>query len=779
MDFDRLPVISLRNMVVLPVGTMPIIVGRDKTINAVNKAQEEGRKVFLTAQKRVDGHPEAANLYRIGTIGRIETIIRLPNNIMKVIVTAEERAEVLRFSTNPTFVEAWTELKPIDDDQSESTQALYRRVVDVFRDYVSISDSVPEDIIKGIQLKKPTGLELISTIVFHVKPSYERVQAILERPTLKDMLKLTLEVLMTEVEIERFKAEVDDRVSERMGETQKNHILRQKLHAIQQELGEDSFFQQEIDKYHERMQKKSMPKEAESMLHRELTRLSKMHPVSAEATVSRTFIEWMLDLPWYTFSEDEKDLKDAWEILEQDHYNLKEVKKRIVEHLALVRHTGSMRGPILCLVGPPGVGKTSLGRSIARAMGREFVRISLGGVDDESEIRGHRRTYIGALPGKIIQSLKKAGTSNPVFLLDEVDKLGKSHQGDPASALLEVLDPEQNSTFVDNYLEIEYDLSNVMFITTANTTYGIPEPLIDRMEMLRIPGYTEFEKEMIARNFLIKKAKSEHGIEEYGIDFSAEMIGVIIREYTHESGVRQLEREIQKIMRSFVHDLVDKGRPPFKKLTEKRIRDILGVSKSRRDAIPDKLESGSSIGLAWTPSGGDALLIETVLTGGEGKLLLTGSLGEVMQESAHAAYSFVKSVAPDIGVDDSSFKEKNLHLHIPGGAVPKDGPSAGVTLAMAIISAFTGCLFPRNVAITGEISLTGRILPVGGLPEKLIAARTYGVEVVFVPLGNREDIEDIDDKIKDGLEIIMSDSAEEVMTRVFPDLKKGCKKGGK
>ncbi len=762
MDFDRLPVISLRNMVVLPVGTMPIIVGRDKTINAVNKAQEEGRKVFLTAQKRVDGHPEAANLYRIGTIGRIETIIRLPNNIMKVIVTAEERAEVLRFSTNPTFVEAWTELKPIDDDQSESTQALYRRVVDVFRDYVSISDSVPEDIIKGIQLKKPTGLELISTIVFHVKPSYERVQAILERPTLKDMLKLTLEVLMTEVEIERFKAEVDDRVSERMGETQKNHILRQKLHAIQQELGEDSFFQQEIDKYHERMQKKSMPKEAESMLHRELTRLSKMHPVSAEATVSRTFIEWMLDLPWYTFSEDEKDLKDAWEILEQDHYNLKEVKKRIVEHLALVRHTGSMRGPILCLVGPPGVGKTSLAKSIANALKREFVKTSLGGVHDEAEIRGHRRTYVGALPGRIINGMIRAKVTNPVFLIDEIDKLVVNERNDPSSALLEVLDPEQNQFFSDHYVEEDYDLSKVLFITTANYLQNIPAPLRDRMEVIELSSYTEIEKFHIARNFLVDKQVESHGLEADKFHITDGAIKAIINDYTREAGVRQLERLLGSIVRKAIKEILIEKKDVVK-ITKDNLNKYLGKTLFKNNKVLDKDMVGVVTGLAYTQAGGDTLEVEATYYEGKNNLVLTGNLGNVMKESAMAALSYVRTNAEKLHIDLDKLEKNDFHIHVPEGAIPKDGPSAGVTMATALISVLSDIKVNRYVGMTGEITLNGRVLPIGGLKEKAIAAARRGLKDIVIPKGNEKDVEDIPKEVRDKLNIHYATNLDEVL----------------
>ncbi|MFP4458278.1 MAG: endopeptidase La [Candidatus Zixiibacteriota bacterium] len=771
MNIESLPVIALRNLVFFPGGTMPVIVGRDKTIKAVDHASETNNKVFLVAQKITEGDAEASNLYRTGTIGEIQQVIRMPNGILKVVISPIDRGKVIRFSTNPNFVEATCEIAPIISTKPETEKALYRRVIDAFEEFIALDDTIPDEIARGILLRQPPAIELVNLILAHVNLDYHDIQEILEKDTIAEMLKEAIEFLMVELEVQKYSNEIEDKVQDKIADNQKQFLLRQKMQALQEELGDKSEFQQEVNEYRAKLKKKKLPKTAVEVVERQIKRLSKMHPVSAEASVARTYIEWILDIPWSKKSKDQTDIEKAKKILDEDHYNLVDVKKRILEHIALVQHTGVIRGPILCLVGPPGVGKTSLGKSIARAMGRKFVRISLGGIDDESEIRGHRRTYIGALPGKIIQSMKKAGTVNPIFLLDEVDKLGKSIHGDPASALLEVLDPEQNNTFMDNYMEIEYDLSQVLFVTTANTTYGIPEPLMDRMEMLRIPGYTEIEKEKITQGFLIKKAAKEHGIKPDDIQFTSPIIRKIIQEYTREAGVRQLERELKKIMREYVYNKIKKGKAPFKRISEKMLRDILGVAKSTRDAIPEKLAPGASIGLAWTPSGGDAILVETALSPGSGKLTLTGQLGDVMQESAKAAFSFIKSRAVELDIDNEKFSENNVHIHIPGGAVPKDGPSAGVTLAMAIFSAFSGKIFPRNTSITGEITLSGRILPVGGLPEKLIAAKMYEATRVYLPYANSENLEEVDEKIKKGLDIRLCKSADRVLEEIF-DIKK-------
>lgn len=774
MDDERrnIPVIALRDSVLFPGEVRSIMVGRDETKKAIQAASEQDETIFVCAQiDPMVGDVKGSNLYRAGTLAKIERIFRLPETYLKITVRGLYRWKVLRFNHRGEYMRASIQSYPYMEDENDNLVEAYRRkIIDKLRQLATLVDGLSEDMVSVVSVVRPDVMDLVNLAIRHMDISIEEQQSLLNSVSITMLSFKVMEYLSREIEILTASVEIERNVEKRINERRKQALVNEKIDALRSEISDEGGdpFREEITSYRKTMKKKNIQGEAKSALIREIDRLEKMHPASAEAAVSRTYIEWLLELPWGIATSDQTDIPTAKKILDKDHYDLRDVKDRIIEHIALVKHTGRIRGPILCLVGPPGVGKTSLGRSIARAMGRKFVRMSLGGIDDESEIRGHRRTYVGAQPGRIIQSIKKAGSVNPVFLLDEIDKLGKSFQGDPASALLEVLDPEQNNTFTDNYLEVEFDLSNVLFITTANTIYGIPEPLMDRMEMLRIPGYTDYQKLQIAKQFLIPKSAKFHGIKPNELVMKDRSVKTIIDDYTQEAGVRELERQIQKIMRLYIRS-VEEGKKTPRLIPPAKIRKLLGKPVRHHIQIPETLQPGVALGLAWTPAGGEILLVETVLSPGQGKLILTGSLGDVLAESAQAALSFVRSRFEKMGIADSFFQEHDIHIHIPEGAVPKDGPSAGITLASAIASLFSGIPLSPEVAMTGEVTLSGRILPVGGLPEKLLAAKRYKRRGVIVPLANENDIDRIDKKIKDGLTITMAATVDDVFDNLFPE----------
>ena len=758
-----LPLLPLRDIVVFPHMMVPLYVGRAKSIDAVEEAMRGNRELLLAAQKKAKTNdPAAEDIYTVGTIGTLKQHIKRPDGTVKVLVEGKKRCRIRRFLPNDNFFLVEAEEIVEELDPSAELKALLRTVHEVFENYARLSRRLQQDVLKSIQ-SIDEAARLADTIVAHLPIKHPEKQAMLEMENPRDRLERLYELMQGEIEILQVERKIRTRVKKQMERTEKEYYLNEQMRAIQKELGERDEFKNEIAELEERLKEKKMPEEARGKVEKEIKKLKMMSPMSAEATVVRNYIDWCLSLPWFEYTEDKLDIQSAEDILEEDHYGLKKPKERILEYLAVQKLVERMKGPILCLVGPPGVGKTSLARSIARATDRKFVRQSLGGVRDEAEIRGHRRTYIGALPGKVIQSLKRAGSSNPVFLLDEVDKMSMDFRGDPSAALLEVLDPEQNNTFNDHYLDMDYDLSHVMFICTANSLQGIPAALEDRLEIIRIAGYTELEKMAIADKYLIPKQRKENGLAEVKLEWTESATRTIIQRYTREAGVRQLEREAASICRKIAKEVVKKGDIKAFRVTPARVRKFLGVEKFRSKLREEHPEVGMATGLAWTQMGGEILQIEVTTMPGKGKLLITGKLGDVMQESAQAAMSYVRTRASSWGLDKDFYDKIDIHIHVPEGAMPKDGPSAGITMATALVSALTKIPVRHDLAMTGEITLRGRVLPIGGLKEKSLAAHRAEIREIIIPSENEKDLEEVPKTIARQMKLHVVEHMDEVL----------------
>ena len=760
-DQGQYPVLPLRDIVVFPGMVVPLFVGREKSINALNSVMDKYKKIILAAQKSHDvDDPKDNEIYQVGCLGEILQLLKLPDGTVKILVEGKERVKINEYHNEEKNYLLASCSKLADDLGKEDLSLLSKAVLNKFDKLVKVSKKVSEEGLETIKdTKEPS--KVADAVANQLQISLVEKQKILENLSVQNRLESLLTFIESEIEVLSVEKKIRGRVKNQMEKTQREYYLNEQLKAIQKELGETEDGKDEIQNLEEAIKKAKMTKEAEEKSLAELKKLKSMSPMSAESTVVRNYLDWMVSLPWGKTSKVNTDINNAKKILDEDHYGLEKVKDRILEFLAVQSRINKIKGPILCLVGAPGVGKTSLGKSIAKATGREFVRMSLGGIRDEAEIRGHRRTYIGSLPGKIIQMMKKSGKNNPLILLDEIDKIGNDYRGDPSSALLEALDPEQNPTFNDHYLEVDYDLSNVMFVTTANTL-NIPGPLLDRMEVIRISGYTEDEKMEIAKKYLLPKQIKENGLKPGEWTVSDEALKDIIRFYTRESGVRSLEREISKLARKGVKDIVTKTKDTIK-IDEKNLNDYLGVKKFKYGEIENKDGTGIVTGLAWTEVGGELLTIESVIMPGKGKMEITGKLGEVMQESVKAAKSFVRSRCLEYGIIPPVFEKKDIHIHVPEGATPKDGPSAGIAMVTSIVSSLTGIPVKREVAMTGEVTLRGRVLPIGGLKEKLLAALRGGIKTVLIPDENEKDLAEIPKNVIEGLKIIPVKTVDEVL----------------
>lgn len=755
------PVLSLRDVVVFPHMVIPLFVGREKSIHALDIVMQTNQTVVLLSQKNstID-NPAVKDLYTVGTLAKVLQLLRLPDGTVKVLLEGEKRVKISKLINHLNYFEAVVEPFVEESGPAQEIQALVRTLIAQFDQYVKLQKKTPSDLLASItQISDPAKLSDI--VAAHLGFKLNEKQKLLETASVPTRLEKVIGFMEGEIGVMQAEKRIRSRVKRQMEKTQREYYLNEQLKAIQKELGEGEEGKDELTELEEKIKKTKLSKEARERAQSELKKLRQMSPMSAEATVLRNYLDWLLEIPWENQSRIKKDLKIAEKILNEDHYGLEKVKERIIEYLAVQNRVGKIHGPILCLAGPPGVGKTSLGKSIARATGRSFVRMSLGGVRDEAEIRGHRRTYIGSMPGKIIQGMKKAKTTNPLYLLDEIDKLGSDWRGDPTSALLEVLDPEQNNTFNDHYLEIDYDLSNVLFVTTANTL-NMPQPLMDRMEVIRISGYTEREKVQIALRHLLPKQMLVHGLKktEFGVTESA--IYELIRTYTLEAGVRNLEREIANLCRKAVRYLASPNHKKVK-ITSKTLGKFAGIPRYRHGVADIEDAVGVTTGLAWTEVGGELLYIEAVMLPGKGKMQITGKLGEVMQESVQAAASYVKSRAPQFGIEPPLFDKRDIHIHVPEGATPKDGPSAGIAMCTSIVSVLTGIPVRKDVAMTGEITLRGRVLPIGGLKEKVLAALRGGIKIVIIPKDNEKDLAEIPASVKKSLKIIPVSRIEEVL----------------
>ncbi|MEW6444371.1 MAG: endopeptidase La [bacterium] len=762
-----LPMLPLRDIIVFPGMVVPLFVGRERSINALEEAMNKDKRLFLVAQKDAKiQEPNEKDIYEIGTIGTIIQMLRLPDGTVKVLVEGKKRASLADYlSKKDLFLVRVKELAESEGKATE-VEALMRSVQDSFENFARLNRKIPQDMVLSVSSIEEPG-KLSDTVIAHLNLKLPDKQDILETVNKQERLEKLYALLKSEIDILEVERRIRSRVRKQMEKTQKEYYLNEQMRAIQKELGEKDEFKNEIDELESRLRKKKMSKEGVDRVKKEIKKLRMMSPMSAEATVVRNYIDWILSLPWYDYTEDEVDIDKAERILDEDHYGLSKVKERILEYLAVRALVEKMKAPILCFVGPPGVGKTSLGKSIARATGRNFVRASLGGVRDEAEIRGHRRTYIGALPGKVIQYMKKSGSGNPVFLLDEVDKMSTDFRGDPAAALLEVLDPEQNHAFNDHYLDLDYDLSRVMFITTANTLFNIPRPLQDRMEIIRIEGYIETEKIQIATGFLIPKQLEAHGLSAKNVTFTDNALIHIVRDYTKESGVRNLEREIATICRKVAREVVRQGKDTQIRITTSSLEKYLGVPKYRFGMKEGENRIGLTNGLAWTELGGELLVTEATVMPGKGNLIITGKLGDVMQESVQAAMSYVRSRAEALKLDKDFYQKVDIHVHIPEGAIPKDGPSAGITIATSIASALTRRPVRMDLAMTGEITLRGRVLPIGGLKEKVLAAHRADVQMVLIPNENEKDIREVPARVLKKVKLVMVEHMDEVLNRAL------------
>ncbi len=759
-----LPLLPLRDMVLFPQMVAPLFIGREKSVEAIKKAMEDNQEIFLSAQKdaKVD-EPGRKDIYKVGTIGTILQLLRLPDGTVKALIEGKRRAELKEYVSDSDFF--LVRVKTLEEPEASGPEvdALCRLTISAFDEYCKLNKKVPPEVAVSISsIKDPS--RLADSIASHVSLKVSDKQAVLEALNPAKRLERLYTLMSTETQIAKVEQRIKERVKKQMEKNQKDYYLNEQIRAIQKEMGQKDDAQSELKDLERKIKRKRLPKEAAAKVRHELKKLKLMAPMSAEATVVRNYIDWILALPWYERTKDNKDIERAEEILNEDHYGLEKPKERILEYLAVKSLSKKMKGPILCLVGPPGVGKTSLAKSVARALNRNFVRLSLGGVKDEAEIRGHRRTYIGALPGKIIQSMKKAKAINPVFCLDEVDKMSSDFRGDPASALLEVLDPEQNYAFNDHYLDLDYDLSSVMFITTANALHTIPLPLQDRMEIIELPGYTEEEKIEIARRHLIPRQLEAHGLSSEQMEISPKALEDIIHLYTREAGVRSLERCIAALCRKVAREIAKAGdaKKPIK-ITRSSLNKYLGVPKFRHSQTEENDLIGVANGLAWTETGGTLLQIEVAVMPGKGKLTITGKLGDVMQESVQAAMSYVRARAHQLGLPWDFYKMVDIHVHVPEGAIPKDGPSAGITIATALVSALLKAPVRHDVAMTGEITLRGRVLPIGGLKEKLLAARRMDLKTCIIPKANEKDLKEIQPKILKSLDILCVDHMDEVL----------------
>ncbi|HYF84495.1 MAG TPA: endopeptidase La [Clostridia bacterium] len=762
-DIKRLPLLPLRGLSIFPYMVLHFDVGREKSIRALEEAMIGDQLIFLVTQK--DAHtdlPDTEDFYEVGTISKIKQLLKLPGDTIRVLVEGISRAKIQEIiSEEAYFLADVLEQAEVQQDEDLELEALRRSVLEVFDEYIKANPKVaPETLITVSDIEDAS--RFADVVASNLTIKIEEKQEILSLFDIKERIEKIYEILSRELEILEIERKINGRVRKQIDKSQKEYYLREQLKAIQRELGEKEGHTEEIDLYREKLSKLEVPEEVKDKVEKELDRLSKMSPGSPEVGVTRTYLDWIFDMPWNIATVDNLDIKNARKVLDEDHYGLKKVKERVLEYLAIRQLSNNMKGPILCLVGPPGVGKTSIAKSIARAMGRKFARMSLGGVRDEAEIRGHRRTYIGAIPGRIIYSIKQAGSKNPLFLFDEIDKLASDFRGDPASALLEVLDAEQNKDFRDHYMELPFDLSKVMFLTTANSIDTIPAPLLDRMEVIHISGYTEEEKLHIATDYLVPKQIKEHSLSVENILISEASIKGIISGYTREAGVRSLEREIANVIRKCATQIVEDNKKKVR-ITPANLRKYLGIAKYRYDIINQKNEIGVVTGLAWTPVGGDTLFIEVSVMSGTGKLELTGQLGDVMKESARAGLSYIRSRAEELGIDKEFTKNMDIHIHVPEGATPKDGPSAGITMTTALVSALTKTPVFREVAMTGEITLRGRVLPIGGLKEKVLAAKRAGIKTIILPFENEKDLEEIPDTVKRNMKFVLVSDMDEVL----------------
>ncbi|MEO9682640.1 MAG: endopeptidase La [Tateyamaria sp.] len=759
------PVLPLRDIVVFPHMIVPLFVGRDKSVRALEEVMADDKQILLSSQidPSIDD-PEATGIYKAGVLANVLQLLKLPDGTVKVLVEGQARVRITEYLENDSFFEARAEYLTEMPGDMATTEALLRSVSEEFERYSKVKKNIPEEALAAVgEASEPA--KLADLVAGHLGIEVEQKQDLLETLSISERLEKVYGLMQGELSVLQVEKKIKTRVKSQMEKTQREYYLNEQMKAIQSELGDGEDGKNEVVELEGKIEEAKLSKEAREKADAELKKLKNMSPMSAEATVVRNYLDWMLSIPWGVKSRVKKDLGRAEQVLDNDHYGLEKVKERIVEYLAVQQRSKKMKGPIMCLVGPPGVGKTSLGKSVAKATGREFIRISLGGVRDESEIRGHRRTYIGSMPGKIIQALKKAKTTNPLILLDEIDKMGQDFRGDPASAMLEVLDPEQNSTFVDHYLEVEYDLSNVMFLTTSNS-YNMPGPLLDRMEIIPLAGYTEDEKSEIAKQHLIEKQIKNHGLKKTEFKLEDDALSDIIRYYTREAGVRNLEREIAKVARKSLTKIVKKEVEEVT-VTSENISEFLGVRKHRYGLAEQDDQVGVVTGLAWTSVGGDLLHIEALKLPGKGRMKTTGKLGDVMKESIDAASSYVRSISPEIGVKPPMFDKLDIHVHVPDGATPKDGPSAGLAMVTSIVSVLTGIPVRRDIAMTGEVSLRGNAMPIGGLKEKLLAALRGGIKTVFIPEENEKDLADIPDNVKEGLEIIPVTHVRDVLSRVL------------
>jgi len=763
-----IPLLPLRDIVIFPEMVTPLFVGRLQSIRALEVAMESERLIFLVAQNDADvDEPELEDLHQVGTIAKISQLLKLPDGTVKLLVEGQSRALVRELIDAKDYVLVTYDAVDEVCAGSLELEALVRSVRTMFKSYVTLSRKVPSEVVAAVENISEAGL-LADTVAAHLSLRVEEKQEILELIDIAARMEALLELMEREVEILKIERKIRKRVKNQMERTQKEYYLNEQMRAIQKELGDKDDFKQELKDIEDKIAKHKMPREATEKVHAELRKLKMMSPMSAEATVVRNYIDWLLDLPWQKSTRDSSDIEKAETILNADHYGLEKVKERILEHLAVQTLVKKVKGPILCLVGPPGVGKTSLGQSIARAINRKFVRISLGGMRDEAEIRGHRRTYIGAMPGKIIQSMKKVGVRNPVFLLDEIDKMAADFRGDPSAALLEVLDPEQNKNFGDHFLDLDYDLSHVMFVATANSLQGVPAPLLDRMEIVQLDGYCEEEKIKIARNHLLDKQLAEHGLIADQVSFTPAALTEIIRYYTRESGVRDLERRIAAICRKIARQMVvNKAQKSHWRVGVAQIHKFLAVPPYSHGEKDQSSLCGVATGLAWTAAGGEILMIEVLKLAGQGKLTVTGKLGDVMQESAQAAFAYVRSRCQELGLDADFYRNLDIHIHVPEGAIPKDGPSAGITIATAIASALTGRMVDSLLGMTGEINLRGEVLPIGGLKEKLLAARRAGLERILIPADNKRNLKEIPVHLLKDLDVSCVSHMDEVLAQAL------------
>jgi len=760
------PLLPLRGLLVFPFMITPLDVGRPKSIQALEEAMTQERQLVLAVQKSAEiNEPEEGDIHRVGVLAEIKQLLKMPEGQIRVLVEGLQRVRIDEFvETEPCFRVRVQEITEIEEEGPE-IEALVRTVQDQFAEYVKLSRKVPSEVIVAVNSIGEPG-RLADTVAAQLVVAVEKKQKLLEIPSVRKRLEELVLLLGSEMEILQLEKKIHVRVRKQLEKNQKEYYLREQMRAIQQELGEKDAIASEVEAGRERIEKAKLPKEVREQALHELGRLEKMPPMAAEAVVVRTYLDWLVSLPWSKETRDRLDISVAEQILEEDHYGLERVKERILEFLAVRQLTKKMKGPILCLVGPPGVGKTSLARSIARALNRRFVRFSLGGVRDEAEIRGHRRTYIGAMPGKVIQALKQAGSRNPVMLLDEIDKMSMDFRGDPASALLEVLDPEQNSNFGDHYLEVPFDLSNVFFITTANVIHNIPRPLLDRMEVIQLPGYTEEEKLEIAKRHLWGKQVAANGLTKDQIVISDKAVQKIIAEYTREAGVRNLERELGAICRKTAKEIVQGKKPPVR-INASSVEKLLGPPRYLRTVSEGESKVGVATGLAYTQVGGDILAIEATVMPGKGQLIITGQLGDVMRESAQASLSYVRSRAAQLGIPVDFYEKHDIHIHVPEGAIPKDGPSAGITMATALVSALTGRPVRGDVAMTGEITLRGRVLPIGGVKEKVLAAHRAGIKRVLLPEENRKDLEEIPANVRKKIDVELVDHMDLVLEKAL------------